>query len=84
LSNASGQITCQQHVSTLDGCPKDSRGHYTEAAFRSKLDEDYAFKWDQFPRDQEQLRRVWTEYSKPGGLCEQVDTWRAARIRKSQ
>jgi hypothetical protein len=64
---------------TLAPCPKDDAGHFTEAGFRKQLDHDYAFKWEQFGSDRNQLRRAWSLYSQPGGLCEQVDTWLAGR-----
>jgi hypothetical protein len=61
--------------STLSPCPKDDAGRFSEGAFRKRLDREYAFKWDQFGSDRDQLRRVWSRYSEPGGLCEQVDAW---------
>jgi TIR domain/Pentapeptide repeats (8 copies) len=66
-------------LSTLLPCPKDASQHTSEEAFRQSLGEDYAFKWEQLGSDRTQLLKVWAEYAKPGGLCEQVDAWLAAR-----
>lgn len=65
--------------STVDARPKDATGRPSEEKFRKQLDHEYAFKWDQLIIDQPLLLRVWTEYGKPGGLCDQVDAWFAER-----
>jgi uncharacterized protein YjbI with pentapeptide repeats len=65
--------------STLVPCPKDDNGQFTERGFRKRLDREYTFKWEQFGSDRDQLRSAWSIYGQSGGLCEQVDTWLAAR-----
>ena len=66
-------------LSTLAPCPKDESQRVSEAGFRRALREEYVFQWEQLGSDRTQLLRVWAEYAKPGGLCEQVDAWLAAR-----
>lgn len=66
-------------LSTLLPCPKDASQHASEEAFRQSLAEDYSFQWEQLGSDRTHLLRVWAEYAKPGGLCQQVDAWLGAR-----
>jgi len=75
---AAGQLRSVDQA-TLTPCPKDDAGRFSEAGFRKQLDRDYAFKWEQFGSDRDQLRRAWSQYSQPGGLCEQVDAWLATK-----
>ena len=77
--NAEGFVPAQLNTvdsSTLERCPKDSSQKTTEVAFRARLAKEYGFQWEQFSSDDlDELESFWTFYSKPGGLCEQVDSW---------
>jgi hypothetical protein len=64
---------------TVERCPKSQAKRPTVAAFRARLDREYAFKWEQMGSDRDQLSKVWEQYATPGGLCDQVDEWLDSR-----
>jgi len=58
-------------------CPSDEKTRsHSEAAFLADLTNEYSMKWQQFAEiDRVQLTQLWSEYARPGGLCDRLDRW---------
>ena len=53
-------------VGTIPECPRDTALQHSMAAFRSRLEEEYRPKWDQWSdNDRRHLQSIWSTSSKP-------------------
>jgi hypothetical protein len=61
---------------TIEPCPRDAAGRYSQKAFIQRVDKEYGFAFSTYDSTtQTALKNAWVNYARVAGLCSRVEAW---------